>query len=122
MKRIPTQAEWVQKFGKPALILPIKGCWLNRIWRGEKREEYRDDKPYYRRMLEKYRDFPNFTVGFRAGYSMDSPMAVCLCRLQKGEGFEEWGAEKGRRYYIFEILKVYDFEQSSVQITTHWGI
>ena len=110
MKRIPTQAEWVRKFGKPALILPIKGCWQKRIWSGEKREEYRDDKPYYRRMLEKYRDCPNFTVGFRAGYSMDSPMAVCLCRLRKGEGFEEWGAEKGCRYYIFDILKVCDFE------------
>ena len=109
MKRIPTQAEWVRKFGKPALILPIKGCWQKRIWSGEKREEYRDDKPYYRRMLEKYRDCPNFTVGFRAGYSMASPMAVCLCRLRKGDGFEEWGAEKGCRYYIFDILKVYDF-------------
>lgn len=25
---IPTQTEWVRQFGKPSLILPIKGLWL----------------------------------------------------------------------------------------------
>ena len=104
---IPTQTEWVRQFGKPSLILPVKGLWLRKIWSGEKKEEYREDKPYYQRLLEKYRDFPSFTVGFRAGYSQDSPMAVCLCKLKKGEGFEEWGAEKGKKYYVFELLKVY---------------
>ncbi len=111
MNRIPSQAEWVQKYGKPSLILPITGYWQKKILLGEKREEYRTDNPYYQRMLEKRRDFPPFTVGFRAGYSLESPMIVCLCRLKKGEGFEEWGAEKGKRYYIFDILKVYDFEE-----------
>ncbi|MBQ9206900.1 MAG: hypothetical protein IJ158_09325 [Treponema sp.] len=110
MKRSPTQAEWVRRFGKPALILPITGYWLNKIWVGEKKEEYREDKPYYQRLLKKYKDFPTFTVGYRAGYRLDSPMAVCLCTLRKGEGLEEWGAEKGKRYFIFCILKVYDFE------------
>ena len=44
---IPTQTEWVRQFGKPSLILPIKGRWLRKIWSGEKKEEYREDKPYY---------------------------------------------------------------------------
>ena len=104
---IPTQAEWVRQFGKPSLILPIKGFWLRKIWIGEKKEEYREDNPYYQRLLEKYRDFPSFTVGFRAGYSMNSAFVVCLCKLKKGEGFEEWGAEKGKKYYVLELLKVY---------------
>lgn len=75
----------------------------------ERRKErrYREDKPYYQRLLEKYRDFPSFTVGFRAGYSMNSAFVVCLCKLKKGEGFEEWGAEKGKKYYVLELLKVY---------------
>ena len=72
-----------------------------------KKEEYREDKPYYQRLLEKYRGFPSFTVVFRAGYSQESPMAVCLCKLKKGEGFEKWGAEKGKNYYVLELLKVY---------------
>lgn len=104
---IPTQTEWVRQFGKPSLILPIKGRWLRKIWSGEKKEEYREDKPYYQRLLEKYRDFTYFTVGFRAGYSMNSAFVVCLCKLKKGEGFEEWGAEKGKKYYVLELLKVY---------------
>lgn len=49
---IPTQTEWVRQFGKPSLILPIKGRWLRKIWSGEKKEEYREDKPYYQRLLE----------------------------------------------------------------------
>ena len=60
MKRSPTQAEWVRRFGKPALILPITGYWLNKIWVGEKKEEYREDKPYYQRLLKKIQGFPDF--------------------------------------------------------------
>ena len=40
---IPTQTEWVQQFGKPSLILPIKGRWLRKIWSGEKKEEFLED-------------------------------------------------------------------------------
>lgn len=104
---ILTQEEWVLQFGKPSLILPIKGFWLWKIWTGEKKEEYREDKLYYQRLFKKYKDSLSFTVGFRAGYNLNSPMVVCLCKLKKGEGLEEWGAEQGKKYYILEILKVY---------------
>ena len=105
---IPTYADFRQKFGKfPLLILPIKGFWLRKIWSEEKLEEYRNITPYYEKRLEKYKDFPHFPVGFRAGYSMNSAFVVCLCKLKKGEGFEEWGAEKGKKYYVLELLKVY---------------
>ena len=104
---ILTQAEWEQRFSKPSLILPIKGFWLNKIWSGEKKEEYREIKLYYQRLFKKYEDSMSFTVGFRAGYSLNSPMAVCRCKLKKGEGLEEWGAEQGKKYYVLEIIKVY---------------
>ncbi|MBR3543675.1 MAG: hypothetical protein IKN82_08285 [Treponema sp.] len=105
---IPSYADFKKKYGKVwMLILPIKGYWLQKIWNGEKPEEYRDMTPYYETRLEKYKDFPSFTVGLRAGYSMKSAFAVCLCRLKKGEGFEKWGAEKGKDYYVLQILKVY---------------
>lgn len=35
---IPTQTEWVRQFGKPSLILPIKGLWLRKIWSGENKK------------------------------------------------------------------------------------
>lgn len=90
------------------LILPIKRYWLDKIASGEKLEEYRNITPYYEKRLEKYMDFPYFFVGLRAGYNMDSLFIVCRCRLRKGEGFEKWGAEKGKKYYILEIDKVYN--------------
>lgn len=90
------------------LILPIKRFWFDKILSGEKKEEYRNIVPYYEKRLNKYRGMPHFFVGFRAGYYMDSPFIVCRCRLRNGEGFEEWGAEKGKRYYVLEIEKVYD--------------
>lgn len=105
---IPSYADFKKKYGiVPMLVLPIKGCWLEKIWSGEKLEEYRNMTPYYETRLEKYKDFPHFSVGLRAGYSMKSAFAACLCRLKKGEGLEEWGAEKGKEYYVLEILKVY---------------
>ncbi len=69
-------------------------------------EEYRNITPYYEKRLEKYKDFPHFLVGFRAGYSMNSAFVVAFAS-KKGEGFEEWGAEKGKKYYVLELLKVY---------------
>ena len=90
------------------LILPIKRYWLNKIASREKLEEYRNITPYYEKRLGKYMDYPYFFVGLRAGYNMASPFIVCRCRLRKGEGFEKWGAEKGKRYYVLEIIKVYN--------------
>ena len=90
------------------LILPIKRFWFDKILSGEKKEEYRNITPYYEKRLEKYMDSPYFFVGLRAGYNMASPFIVCRCRLRKGEGLEKWGAEKGKRYYILEIVKMYN--------------
>lgn len=105
---IPSYADFRERFGTfPLLVLPIKSFWLSKIWSGEKLEEYRNINPYYEKRLEKYKDFPSFAVGFRAGYSMNSSFIACLCKLKKGEGFEKWGAEKGKKYYVLEILKVY---------------
>lgn len=105
---VMTYADFKAKCGDiPILILPIKRFWFNKILSGEKLEEYRNITPYYEKRLEKYRDYLHFSVGFRAGYRMDSPFIVCLCKLKKGEGFEKWGAEKGKKYYILEIKKVY---------------
>lgn len=109
MKEIPTQDFYLKKYGTlPKLIMPIKGFRQRQIWSGEKHEEYREIKPYWEKRLEKVRGFNDFPIGLRAGYSPNSPFIACRCTLKKGEGFEKWGAENGKKYYIFKILKVYD--------------
>ncbi len=99
------------------LILPIKKKWFDMIQSGEKKEEYREIKPYY---TSRFKNFlpriTNFRAGelifskiiivFRNGYSYSSPSIKCECELKIGQGKEEWGAEPGKEYYILEILEV----------------
>lgn len=97
------------------LTLPIKKKWFDMILRGEKKEEYREIKPYWEVRLEKVMSeaaFENygcddiFSVKFRNGYKKDSPYFVALCLLKKGKGKVKWGAEKDKEYFIFEILDI----------------
>lgn len=110
------------------LILPIKKKWFDMIASGEKKEEYRDIKPYYDRCLgneaigfpfteeivenfdsiESYdsNQIKELEVIFRNGYNANSPRIKCKCKLRIGQGKEEWGAEPGKVYYILEILEV----------------
>ena len=77
------------------LILPIKKKWFDMILSGEKKEEYREIKPYWVARLVK-NGYPN-TVILRNGYRKDSPQITCECRLSIGQGKPEWGAEKRKR-------------------------
>lgn len=94
------------------LTLPIKRKWFNMIVNGEKKEEYRDIKPYYDSRFEKL--WQGSLIGgnaernimFRNGYSKNSPSCIALCRLRIGKGRSEWGAEPDKNYYILEIIKV----------------
>ena len=113
------------------LILPIKKQWFDMILSGEKKEEYREIKPYYDKCLgnevigfpftdEIIKNFKNIKqydekqfknnieIIFRNGYKADSPKIKCICKLAIGEGKKEWGAEEGKEYYILEILKIYE--------------
>ena len=102
------------------LILPIKKKWFDMIKSGEKKEEYREIKPYWTsRFLGKELDFqdlpkvclsqcePIVTVILKNGYSINAPAIKCKCRLRIGQGNPEWGAEPNKEYYILEILGVY---------------
>lgn len=98
------------------LVLPIKKKWYDMILSGEKKEEYRDIKEYYKTRFTSVFGF-RFMYGvdeectakeiiFRNGYSTESPSFIALCKLRKGEGKTEWGAEEGKRYYILEIMEI----------------
>lgn len=102
------------------LVLPIKKRWFDMIKSGEKKEEYREIKPYWTKRFENYYEIaklnielecPNFKeiyyrVVFRNGYGNNAPQMTCVCKLRVGQGKEEWGAEKGKEYYVLEILKI----------------
>ena len=106
------------------LILPIKKKWFDMILTGEKKEEYREIKPYYTKRFENCFE-QKLTVGgkkgtlnewlrtniryelnvkFRNGYSCSSPAFVAKCQLTIGRGNPEWGAEPNKEYYVLKIL------------------
>ena len=94
------------------LTLSIKKKWFDMILSGEKKEEYREIKPYYdSRFLHAWQGSliggkaPR-KIRFRNGYSAASPSFVATCILDVGEGKSEWGAEPGKQYYRLHILSV----------------
>lgn len=94
------------------LILHIKKTWFDMILSGEKKEEYREIKPYYRSRLinEGFLDrygLPTIWQGhvlFRNGYSKQSPAFEALCTVDIRTGKPEWGAEPGKEYYVLKII------------------
>lgn len=99
------------------LTLPIKNKWFNMILSGEKKEEYRELKPYYTSRFQKifnmvYSCIPAGTdereIRFVNGYGRERPAFTAKCTLSIKIGREEWGAEPGREYYTLKILKVKD--------------
>lgn len=107
------------------LILPIKKKWFGMILSGEKKEEYREIKPYYmtrfRNMmsvhplvsdnavierLRKGQEKFLYRIQFRNGYSKNSPSFIAKCTLSIGTGKEEWGAEKDKEYFILTVQEI----------------
>lgn len=99
------------------LVLPIKKKWFDMIISGEKKEEYREIKPYYDARFKKYSPRTTafrlgiaatnqFYIVFRNGYGYKSPSIKCLCELAIGEGKKEWGAVPGKKYYVLKIKRV----------------
>lgn len=94
------------------LILPIKKKWYDMILSGEKKEEYRELKPYYQTRF--VRLWQGSLIGFdakrkvmfRNGYSKKAPSFVATVTLDIGEGKPEWGAKKGEQYYILKIHSI----------------
>lgn len=92
------------------LMLPIKKKWYDMILSGEKKEEYREIKPYWEKRFQKHFDW-NFggddifewhfskrpkKIMFKNGYGNNAPYFIAECTIRIGTGREEWGAEKGK--------------------------
>lgn len=108
------------------IILPIKRKWYEMILTGEKKEEYREIKPYYKSRFKKVFSMYPYSfipygqdvheVVFRNGYSKESPSFTALCSLDIKTGREEWGAEPGVEYYVLTIKEIIEGGSSSESI------
>ena len=94
------------------LRLPITKKWFEMIESGEKTEEYREIKPYWRVRFHKAglcfeNGMPKAPaeVVFVNGYGNGRPTIRATVRLSIGEGRPEWGAEPGVLYYRLAILE-----------------
>lgn len=80
------------------LYLTLKKKWFDMILSGEKREEYRDIKPYWDKRING-RTYE--AIRFRNGYGDDKPtMMVEFKGVEKKLGNTEWGAPKIPVYSI----------------------
>ncbi len=96
---------------------------------GEKQEEYREIKPYYitrfsrafgfincatfaadtEKFINQLRDIGvggSIFICFRNGYNKNSPSFVAKCSLSIGTGNEEWGAERGKEYFVLTVKEI----------------
>lgn len=98
------------------LVLPIKKKWFDMILSGEKKEEYREVKPYYMsRFSNLFSMYPYSKIPygydqqkimFRNGYNGNSPSFIAECNLDIKEGKKEWGAVPNVEYYVLKINKI----------------
>lgn len=106
------------------LVLPIKKQWFDMILSGEKKEEYREIKPYYTKRFKNAGMFPDplgidethlildpknfrkYEIMFRNGYSLKSPSFIAKVYLTTDSGRSEWGAEPGIKYYTLHIVEI----------------
>ena len=100
------------------LVLPIKKKWFDMIVTKEKPEEYREISQYYKtRFKNIFAMFPYSYIPtgldrqqlmLRNGYSKSSPSCIITSSLEIKTGKLEWGAEKGKEYYV---LKIHDIKR-----------
>ncbi len=97
------------------LTLPIKKKWFDMIRSGEKKEEYREIKPYWTKRFQTIGFLDNYgfaiphkptLITLQNGYRKDAPFVRVWVILNVSEGYEKWGAKPGEVYYVLEIVKV----------------
>ncbi|WP_454974060.1 ASCH domain-containing protein [Capnocytophaga gingivalis] len=86
------------------LHLTLKKNWFDLILSGEKKEEYREIKPYWeKRLIGKKYD----RIIFRNGYRKNAPQfTMKLKSITQGTGKSEWGAEEGKIYFVLSLGEI----------------
>jgi len=88
------------------LHLTLKKQWFDMIASGNKREEYREIKPYWDKRLMCAKGKYD-AICFRNGYLPTSPtLLVELKEVLSGLGIVEWGAPEAQPVYILRLGKI----------------
>lgn len=109
------------------LDLVLKGKWYDMIAHGNKRQEYREIKPYWTKRLTVENttdkdgfigndfDFKDYThVRFRRGYTKQS-IVFKITDISVGRGNPDWGAPLDKDVYIISLAeKPLSIEMSNV--------
>lgn len=91
------------------LSLVLKGKWFDMIASGEKKEEYRDLSPYWRkRLVDENAYFRKFdTVKFYHGYSKGRKSIVLKFKGTRVDlGNPEWGGKGNWYYYCISLGEI----------------
>lgn len=101
------------------LHLTLKKKWFDMILSGEKKEEYREIKPYWAKRLlwtieesdDEREGFEQYdAVEFRNGYSKDAPTMLVECKgISVGIGNPAWGAPE-HPVFIIKLGKILEIK------------
>lgn len=95
------------------IILQIKKKWYEMILSGEKKEDYRDIKPFYvsRFVVD---DLPYYTmIKFKNGRSKDAKSFIANVEISIGKGKTKWGAVENKDYFVLKILGILNIVDES---------
>lgn len=109
------------------LTLTLMKKWFFMILSGEKKEEYRDKKPYWEKRFKNYFNYvygPYIKDGiqvfgwhwlnetkeirFKNGYQKNAPEYIAEVSITENTGRAEWGAESEKEYYVLKIHRITD--------------
>ena len=97
------------------LTLSLKRKWFDMIKSGEKKEEYREIKPFWKKRLRNvglktalstvYDGFQRydrlvFTLGYPKADDTERRLTFKNPKIRIGTGRPEWGAEHGKQYFV----------------------
>lgn len=81
--------------------------WFDMILSGEKLEEYRELSDYWKKRMTKVKQEGIKTITFSNGYAKTCrQMIVELKYISIREGLEDWGAIKGKVYFVLHLGSV----------------
>ncbi|MEM1219599.1 MAG: ASCH domain-containing protein [Bacteroidota bacterium] len=99
---------------RPVLHLNLKRKWFDMVAAGEKKEEYREVKPFWNRVFDAYitirgrRYHPSdVDIMFSNGYAKNRRQMLVECKYMKiGAGRTDWGAEAGEQYHTLVLGEI----------------
>lgn len=87
------------------LTLSLKRKWFDMIASGEKKEEYREIKSFWRLRLTPFNryDAVTFTLGYPKADDMSKRMTFRIKDIHIGYGKEKWGAAPDTQYFVITL-------------------